>query len=133
MAEYSGMNKWDIGATDLVIVGDSRLAIHQSLAVTTCKKESLMTQLNPHECDTMRVNAFRVGTVTRAIRAYVEEPDQREWDDQDEKLIAWLGPQNTVRAMLGKTHTGFDQTTAYEWRRNTQYQYEYAQARDKVL
>ncbi|OWY95812.1 hypothetical protein PHMEG_00034084, partial [Phytophthora megakarya] len=51
MAEYSGMNNGvqaalDIGATDLVIVGDSRLAIQQSLGVIACKKESLMTQLN---------------------------------------------------------------------------------------
>ncbi|OWY90427.1 hypothetical protein PHMEG_00041448, partial [Phytophthora megakarya] len=53
MAEYSGMNNGvqavlDIGATDLVIVGDSRLAIQQSLGVIASKKESLMTQLNRH-------------------------------------------------------------------------------------
>ncbi|OWZ15521.1 LOW QUALITY PROTEIN: hypothetical protein PHMEG_00010827 [Phytophthora megakarya] len=35
--------------------------------------------------------------------------------------------------MLGKTPTAFDQKTAYGWRRNTQRQYEYAQAWAKDL
>ncbi|OWZ09488.1 hypothetical protein PHMEG_00017803 [Phytophthora megakarya] len=54
MAEYSGMNRGvqaalNRGATGLVIVGDSRLAIHQSLGVIACKKDSLMTQHNHHK------------------------------------------------------------------------------------
>ncbi|OWZ23030.1 hypothetical protein PHMEG_0002138 [Phytophthora megakarya] len=43
-------------------------------------------------------------------------------------LVHSWDPQNSVNAMLGKTPTGFDQKTAYEWRRITQRQYEYAQA-----
>ncbi|KAE9320738.1 hypothetical protein PF008_g17968 [Phytophthora fragariae] len=51
MAEYAGMNNGVAaalahGAEDLVIVGDSRLAIQQSLAVIACRKKSLMAQLN---------------------------------------------------------------------------------------
>ncbi|OWY99016.1 hypothetical protein PHMEG_00030062 [Phytophthora megakarya] len=53
LAEYSGMNRGvqaaiDHGATELVIVGESRLAIQQFLGVIACKKDSLMTQLNHH-------------------------------------------------------------------------------------
>ncbi|OWZ12469.1 LOW QUALITY PROTEIN: hypothetical protein PHMEG_00014362 [Phytophthora megakarya] len=53
MAEYSGMNHGVIaalehGAENLVIVGDSRLAIQQSLGVIACRKDSLMTLLNRH-------------------------------------------------------------------------------------
>ncbi|OWZ03872.1 hypothetical protein PHMEG_00024326 [Phytophthora megakarya] len=53
MAEYSGMNHGVIaalerGAEDLVIVGDSRLAIQQALWVIACRKDSLMTLLNHH-------------------------------------------------------------------------------------
>ncbi|GMF31481.1 unnamed protein product [Phytophthora lilii] len=53
IAEYTGMNKGvlaaiDHGADDLVVVGDSRLAIQQSLGVIACRKESLMTQLSRH-------------------------------------------------------------------------------------
>ncbi|GMF36175.1 unnamed protein product [Phytophthora fragariaefolia] len=88
-----------------------------------------------------------VQTVIRAVRAYVAEPDQSDWDDQVEKLMWVLNTsfdatrldtpfylvhgwdsQNTVSAMLGLRPTGLDQKTAYEWRRGVQRQYEYAQA-----
>ncbi|KAG3157197.1 hypothetical protein PC128_g21703 [Phytophthora cactorum] len=54
VAEYTGMNnsvKAAIahGAEHLVIVGDSRLAIQQSLGVIACRKESLLTLLNIHK------------------------------------------------------------------------------------
>ncbi|KAJ8524057.1 hypothetical protein ON010_g17062 [Phytophthora cinnamomi] len=92
-----------------------------------------------------------VQTVIRAVRAYVAEPDQSDWDDQVEKLMWALNtsfdatrldtpfyfvhgwdPQSTVSAMLGPQPVGFDQKTAYEWRRGVQRMYEYAQtwARD---
>ncbi|GMF51186.1 unnamed protein product [Phytophthora fragariaefolia] len=52
-AEYMGMNEGlraaqAHGVTDLVVVGDSRLAIQPSLGVIACLKESLLTQLNIH-------------------------------------------------------------------------------------
>ncbi|KAE8997968.1 hypothetical protein PR003_g23568 [Phytophthora rubi] len=37
-----------LAITDLVIVGDLRLAIQQSLGVIACRKETLMAQLNHH-------------------------------------------------------------------------------------
>ncbi|GMF26169.1 unnamed protein product [Phytophthora fragariaefolia] len=53
LAEYTGMNNsvlaaLELGADTLVIVGDSRLAIQQSVGVIVCRKESLMTMLNRH-------------------------------------------------------------------------------------
>ncbi|KAE9252277.1 hypothetical protein PF002_g3904 [Phytophthora fragariae] len=93
-----------------------------------------------------------VQTVNRAVRAYVAEPDQSDWDDQVEKLMWALNmsldatrldtpfylvhgwdPQSTVSAMLGPRPAGVDQRTAYEWRRGVQRQYEYAQAWAKDL
>ncbi|KAE9003142.1 hypothetical protein PR002_g17427 [Phytophthora rubi] len=93
-----------------------------------------------------------VQTVIRAVRAYVAEPDQSDWDDQVEKLMWALNtsfdatrldtpfylvhgwdPQSTVSAMLGPRPAGVDQRTAYEWRRGVQRQYEYAQAWAKDL
>ncbi|KAE9261067.1 hypothetical protein PR003_g34090, partial [Phytophthora rubi] len=93
-----------------------------------------------------------VQTVIRAVRSYVAEPDQSDWDDQVEKLMWALNtsfdatrldtpfylvhgwdPQSTVSAMLGPRPTGLDQKTAYEWRRGVQRQYEYAQAWAKDL
>ncbi|KAE8959410.1 hypothetical protein PR001_g30724 [Phytophthora rubi] len=93
-----------------------------------------------------------VQTVIRAIRAYVSEPDQSDWDDQAEKLMWALNtsfdatrldtpfylvhgwdPQSTVSAMLGSLPSGFDQKFAYEWRRKVQRQHEYAQVWAKDL
>ncbi|KAI9994780.1 hypothetical protein PInf_011611 [Phytophthora infestans] len=50
IAEYTGMNNGvlaaiDRGITDLIIVGDSRLAIQQSMGVIACKKETLQVEL----------------------------------------------------------------------------------------
>ncbi|OWY94557.1 hypothetical protein PHMEG_00035677 [Phytophthora megakarya] len=62
VAEYSGMNNGvtaalDHGVEELVIVGDSRLAIQQSLGVIACKKDSLMAKLNHHRERTARLNS----------------------------------------------------------------------------
>ncbi|POM73947.1 Hypothetical protein PHPALM_9154 [Phytophthora palmivora] len=54
LAEYTGMNNGvkaaiDRGVTDLVIVGDSRLANQQSMGVIACKKETLQVELARHK------------------------------------------------------------------------------------
>ncbi|GMF43567.1 unnamed protein product [Phytophthora fragariaefolia] len=57
------------GATDLVVVGDSRLAIQQSLGVIACLKESLLTQLNIHRELVARFQPVRYLHVTREYNA----------------------------------------------------------------
>ncbi|POM57504.1 Hypothetical protein PHPALM_37975 [Phytophthora palmivora] len=54
LAEYTGMSNGvkaaiDRGVTDLVIVGNSRLAIQQSMGVIACKKETLQGELARHK------------------------------------------------------------------------------------
>ncbi|GMF14864.1 unnamed protein product [Phytophthora fragariaefolia] len=51
--------------TDLVVVGDSRLSIQQSLGVIACLKESLLTQLNIHRELVARFQSVRYLHVTR--------------------------------------------------------------------
>ncbi|GMF10183.1 unnamed protein product [Phytophthora lilii] len=63
-AEYEGMNNGvsaalEHGAENLVIVGDSRLAIQQSLGVVACRKESLLTQLNHHRALAAKFKSVR--------------------------------------------------------------------------
>ncbi|GMF34022.1 unnamed protein product [Phytophthora fragariaefolia] len=76
-AEYMGMNE-DLraaqayGATDLVVVGDSRLAIQQSLGVIACLMESLLTQLNIHRELVARFQSVRYVHVTREYNASVD-------------------------------------------------------------
>ncbi|GMF17694.1 unnamed protein product [Phytophthora fragariaefolia] len=56
-------------ATDLVIVGDTRLAIQQSLGVIACLKESLLTQLNIHRELVARFQSVRSLHVTLEYNA----------------------------------------------------------------
>ncbi|OWZ00670.1 hypothetical protein PHMEG_00028090 [Phytophthora megakarya] len=74
MAEYSGMNHGVIaalghGAEDLVNVGDSRLAIQQSLGVLACRMDSLMTLLNRHRELVAKLKSVRYLHVVREYNA----------------------------------------------------------------
>ncbi|OWZ17155.1 LOW QUALITY PROTEIN: hypothetical protein PHMEG_0008948 [Phytophthora megakarya] len=79
MAEYSGMNHGVIaalehGAEDLVIVGDSRLAIQQSLGVSACRKYSLMTLLNRHREFVAKLKSGRYQhRLTRSLESKVSK------------------------------------------------------------
>ncbi|GMG16075.1 unnamed protein product [Phytophthora fragariaefolia] len=73
-AEYMGVNEglraaqaYDV--TDVVVVGDSRLAIQQTLGVIACLKESLLTQLNIHRELVARFQSVRYLLVTREYNA----------------------------------------------------------------
>ncbi|OWZ03170.1 LOW QUALITY PROTEIN: hypothetical protein PHMEG_00025143 [Phytophthora megakarya] len=81
MAEYSGMNNGvqaslDIGATDQVIVCDSRLAIQQSLG------ESLLTQLNRHRELVARLKSVKY---LHAVREYNASADSLATEASENK------------------------------------------------
>ncbi|KAG2763448.1 hypothetical protein PC116_g26810 [Phytophthora cactorum] len=57
------------GAEDLVIVGDSRLAIQQSLGVIACRKKSLLTLLNIHKELTAQLRSVNYLHVVREYNA----------------------------------------------------------------
>ncbi|OWZ11556.1 hypothetical protein PHMEG_00015413 [Phytophthora megakarya] len=80
-----------------------------------------------------------------SIRAYVEEPNQPDWDDHPEKLMHALNIsfdaarldtpfyllhrfdcRSTISAMLGPKPTDVAERTAYKWRQNPQRDYSYA-------
>ncbi|GMF60314.1 unnamed protein product [Phytophthora fragariaefolia] len=74
IAEYSGMNNvvmaaLERGLTDLIIVGDSRLAIQQSMGVMACKKEALQLELARHKKHTDQLSSVRYLHVLRHYNA----------------------------------------------------------------
>ncbi|KAG4039689.1 hypothetical protein PC123_g24760 [Phytophthora cactorum] len=74
LAEYTGMNngvKTAIahGAKNLVIVGDSRLAIQQSLGVIACRQESLLALLNVHKELTTKLRSVKYRHIVRECNA----------------------------------------------------------------
>ncbi|ETP29268.1 hypothetical protein F442_21578 [Phytophthora nicotianae P10297] len=74
LAEYTGMNNGvkaalSHGAEELVIVGDSRLAIQQSLGVILCRKESLIALLNTHKELPVKLRSVKYLHVVREYNA----------------------------------------------------------------
>ncbi|KAE9209092.1 hypothetical protein PF004_g16572 [Phytophthora fragariae] len=74
IAEYTGMNHGvaaalDRGITDLIIVGDSRLAIQQSMGVIACKKDTLQVELARHKALTKQLSSTRYLHVLRTYNA----------------------------------------------------------------
>ncbi|KAE8970184.1 hypothetical protein PF005_g17810 [Phytophthora fragariae] len=59
----------DRGITDLIIVGDSWLAIQQSMAVVTCKKDMLQVELVRHKALTKHLGSTRYLHVLRTYNA----------------------------------------------------------------
>ncbi|GMG17443.1 unnamed protein product [Phytophthora fragariaefolia] len=64
IAEYTGMNNGVVaalqcGVSNLIIVGDARLAIQQSMGVTVCKKGALQVELAKHKELTKNLNSVR--------------------------------------------------------------------------
>ncbi|GMG17110.1 unnamed protein product [Phytophthora fragariaefolia] len=70
IAEYTGMNNGVVvalqrGVSDLIIVGDSRLAIQQSMGVIACRKDALQVELARHKELTKKLNSVRYLHVVR--------------------------------------------------------------------
>ncbi|GMG17541.1 unnamed protein product [Phytophthora fragariaefolia] len=64
IAEYTGMNNGVVaalqrGVSDLIIVGDARFAIQQSMGVIACKKDALQVELARHKELTKKLNSVR--------------------------------------------------------------------------
>ncbi|OWY96948.1 hypothetical protein PHMEG_00032650 [Phytophthora megakarya] len=92
MAEYSGMNHGVLAAQehiaeDLVIVGDSRLAIQQSLGVIACRKDSLMTLLNRHRELVAKLKSVRYLHVVREYNAAADSLAGEALESKGSKVV----------------------------------------------
>ncbi|OWZ19189.1 hypothetical protein PHMEG_0006595 [Phytophthora megakarya] len=111
MAEYSGMNNGvqaalDIGATDLVIVDDSIIAIQPSLGMIAGKKESLMNQLNRHRELVPRPKSVKY---LHVVREYNASADALATEASENKVssvisteprLAELRPLNRIQEVI---------------------------------
>ncbi|KAG3195690.1 hypothetical protein PC128_g8269 [Phytophthora cactorum] len=89
IAEYTGMNQGvkaaiDNNIDDLIIVGDARLAIQQSLGVIACRKETLQTQLNHHKELTAKLRSVRY---LHVVRDYNAAADSLETEALESKTL----------------------------------------------
>ncbi|KAE9320087.1 hypothetical protein PR003_g17816 [Phytophthora rubi] len=100
-AEYTGMNNGVAaalahGAEDLVIVGDSRLAIQQTLGVIACRKESLMAQLNRHKELTAKLRSVKY---LHAIREFNAAADSLAGATLESKVSAVVESEDRKREL----------------------------------
>ncbi|POM65589.1 Hypothetical protein PHPALM_18668, partial [Phytophthora palmivora] len=92
LAEYTGMNNGvkaaiDRGVTDLVIVGDSRLAIQQSMGVIACKKETLQVELARHKELTKNLNSVKYLHVIRLYNSAADSMATEALDTQISRVV----------------------------------------------
>ncbi|GMF58203.1 unnamed protein product [Phytophthora fragariaefolia] len=91
-AEYIGMNNGVKSAiehevTNLIIVGDSRLAIQQSMGVIACRKETLQLKLSQHKEITAQLKSTRYLHVVRAYNAVADSLATEALENQVTKVV----------------------------------------------
>ncbi|POM77310.1 LOW QUALITY PROTEIN: Hypothetical protein PHPALM_5323 [Phytophthora palmivora] len=92
LAEYTEMNNGvkaaiDRGVTDLVIVGDSRLAIQQSMGVIACKKETLQVELARHKELTKNLNSVKYLHVIRLYNSAADSMATEALETQISRVV----------------------------------------------
>ncbi|KAE9107188.1 hypothetical protein PF010_g12357 [Phytophthora fragariae] len=114
LAEYAGMNNGvsaalGLAITDLVIVGDSRLAIQQSLGVIACRKETLMAQLNHHRELVAKLRSVKYLHAIREFNAAADSLASETLESKtsavttSEARIAELRALNRINEVIYKT------------------------------
>ncbi|KAE8966111.1 hypothetical protein PF011_g28058 [Phytophthora fragariae] len=118
--EYAGMNNGvsaalGLAITDLVIVGDSRLAIQQSLGVIACRKETLMAQLNHHRELVAKLRSVKYLHAIREFNAAADSLASETLESKasavttSEARIAELRALNRINEVIYETSV--DETT----------------------
>ncbi|GMF17649.1 unnamed protein product [Phytophthora fragariaefolia] len=92
IAEYIGMNNGvmaalERGLTDRIIVGDSRLAIQQSMGVVACKKGALQLELARHKKLTDQLSSVRFLHVLRHYNAAADSLATEALESKMERVV----------------------------------------------
>ncbi|KAE9332905.1 hypothetical protein PF008_g14721 [Phytophthora fragariae] len=104
-----------LAITDLVIVGDSRLAIQQSLGVIACRKETLMAQLNHHRELVAKLRSVKYLHAIREFNAAADSLASETLESKasavttSEARIAELRALNRINEVIYETSV--DETT----------------------
>ncbi|GMF37498.1 unnamed protein product [Phytophthora fragariaefolia] len=104
IAEYTGMNNGvrsaiEHGVTDLIIVGDSRLAIQQSMGVIACRKETLQLKLSQHKELTAQLKSTRYLHVVRAYNAASDSLATEALERQVTKVVLSESRKTELKAL----------------------------------
>ncbi|OWZ12863.1 hypothetical protein PHMEG_00013911 [Phytophthora megakarya] len=92
VAEYTGMNNGvraalELGADNLEVVGDSRLAIQQYLGVSACRKETLVAQLNYHKELTSKLKSVKYLHILKEFNAAADSLATEVLESKTSKVV----------------------------------------------
>ncbi|GMF63436.1 unnamed protein product [Phytophthora fragariaefolia] len=87
------------GVTDLIIVGDSRLAIQQSMGVIACRKETLQLKLSQHKELTAQLKSTRYLHVVRAYNAAADSLATEALESQVTKVVLSESRKTELKAL----------------------------------
>ncbi|GMF44516.1 unnamed protein product [Phytophthora fragariaefolia] len=104
IAECTGMNNGVVtalkrGVSDLIIVGDSRLAIQQSMGVITCKKDALQVELARHKELTKKLNSVRYLHVVRLYNSAADSMATEALDAKAGRVVLSLERKAEFKAL----------------------------------
>ncbi|EGZ09081.1 hypothetical protein PHYSODRAFT_524739, partial [Phytophthora sojae] len=104
IAEYTGMNNGvtsaiERGVTDLIIVGDSRLAIQQSMGVIACKKEALQVELARHKKLVSKLNSVRYLHVVRLYNSAADSLATEALETKAGKVVLSAGRKAELKTL----------------------------------
>ncbi|GMF32121.1 unnamed protein product [Phytophthora fragariaefolia] len=104
IAEYTGMNNGvksaiEHGVTNLIIVGDSRLAIQQSMGVIAGRKETLQLKLSQHKELTAQLKSTRYLHVVRAYNAAADSLATEALESQVTKVVLNESRKTELKAL----------------------------------
>ncbi|GMF58724.1 unnamed protein product [Phytophthora fragariaefolia] len=87
------------GVTDLIIVGDSRLAIQQSMGVIACRKETVQLKLSQHKELTAQLKSTRYLHVVRAYNAAADSLATEALESQVTKVVLSESRKTELKAL----------------------------------
>ncbi|GMF62220.1 unnamed protein product [Phytophthora fragariaefolia] len=87
------------GVSDLIIVGDSRLAIQQSMGVIACKKDALQVELARHKELTKKLNAVRYLHVVQLYNSAVDSMATETLEAKAGRVVLGLERKAELKAL----------------------------------
>ncbi|GMF62154.1 unnamed protein product [Phytophthora fragariaefolia] len=89
----------EYGVTNLIIVGDSRLAIQKSMGVIACRKETLQLKLSQHKELTPQLKSTRYLHVVRAYNAAADSLATEALESQVTKVVLSESRKTELKAL----------------------------------
>ncbi|GMF47823.1 unnamed protein product [Phytophthora fragariaefolia] len=87
------------GVSDLIIVGDSRLAIQQSMGVIACKMDALQVELARHKELTKKLNSVRYLHVVRLYNSAVDSMATEALEAKAGRVVLSLERKSELKAL----------------------------------